>query len=168
MKVTAAALFLIAQFSGAMAAAVSADAAECGSLGVLDTKNVRAGADLSKLRKCSGHPMGRDRDLEHALLGPLISADSEAAQNAAPLDARSVIPALSGRGANACWFGASYGCSKNFCWRNCGPNGQWCWTATNSGSGEWIGCNAASQCADLNAACGKDCKKDDKSCGCSC
>ncbi|KAK6336196.1 hypothetical protein TWF696_001759 [Orbilia brochopaga] len=166
MQFTAAALLLIAQFSGALAA--STVAAECGSLGVLNTDNLPAGVDPSAVRKCDGHPLGRDRAVNTALLTPATAEELQAAQNGGALDARSVVKALSGRATNACWFGASSGCTKGYCWRNCGPNGQWCWTATNSGYGDWIQCRDAGSCADSNAACGQGCKPDNKACGCSC
>ncbi|KAF3935454.1 hypothetical protein ABW20_dc0108010 [Dactylellina cionopaga] len=163
MKFTAATLFLIAQISGGMAAAVSSAAAECGSLGVMQ---VPAGADPANFRKCAGHPLGHARDLSQTTYTPLTPEQIEKAQNV-KLDARSVIPALSGRGVNACWFGANSGCTKGYCWKSCGNNGEWCWTASSGGSGPWVQCNSANQCGS-GEACGQGCKSGSNDCGCSC
>ncbi|KAL3952683.1 hypothetical protein VFPFJ_11403 [Purpureocillium lilacinum] len=63
-----------------------------------------------------------------------------------------------------CWYGKNSGCSKGYCWKSCGGNGQWCWTAFNDGYGNWIGCSNDNQC-NTNQACGiGNCK----TCGCSC
>ncbi|KAK2612506.1 hypothetical protein QQS21_001444 [Conoideocrella luteorostrata] len=63
-----------------------------------------------------------------------------------------------------CWYGKSSGCSKGYCYKSCGGNGQWCWTAFNDGYGNWIGCQNDNQCS-TNQACGiGNCK----ACGCSC
>ncbi|KAF3310803.1 hypothetical protein TWF173_009160 [Orbilia oligospora] len=167
MKFNTAIVLFAAQISGGFAAAVSSAAAECGSLGVLeiDLNDLPAGVDPSALRKCAGHPLGHTRDLKKTTYTPLTPEEIERAQNV-ELDARSVIPALSGRAANACWFGASSGCTDGYCWKSCGNNGEWCWTAANGGSGNWLQCNSANQCG-TGEACGKGCKKS-KSCGCSC
>ncbi|RDA86919.1 hypothetical protein CP532_1846 [Ophiocordyceps camponoti-leonardi (nom. inval.)] len=65
-----------------------------------------------------------------------------------------------------CWFGDQAGCSKGYCYRNCGTggSGQWCWSASNGGLGGWITCKKNSDC-NINMSCGiGGCK----SCGCSC
>ncbi|KAL8810444.1 MAG: hypothetical protein Q9200_002571 [Gallowayella weberi] len=49
--------------------------------------------------------------------------------------------------ARDCWFGASYGCSKGYCWKSCGTRGQWCWLATNNGAGPWFKCSNDQMCA---------------------
>ncbi|KAK6539393.1 hypothetical protein TWF694_009618 [Orbilia ellipsospora] len=166
MKFTITALFLIAQITGGMAAAVSVDAAECGELGLLEVHNLPSGVDHTQLRKCAGHPMGRDRDLPNASLVYWTDEQREKAQNAPKLDARSVVATLSGRGANACWNGASTGCSKGYCWKTCGSNGEWCWTAANGGAGDWLKCSNGNECTD-GSACGQGCFQS-KACGCSC
>ncbi|RDB29460.1 hypothetical protein Hypma_014819 [Hypsizygus marmoreus] len=33
----------------------------------------------------------------------------------------------------ACQTESDGGCSKGYCWKVCGDNGQWCWTAENGG-----------------------------------
>ncbi|KAJ2990935.1 hypothetical protein NUW58_g2715 [Xylaria curta] len=66
----------------------------------------------------------------------------------------------------ACHWGDPAGCTRGYCWKSCGlPNsGNWCWTATHDGWGDWIRCNANSDCR-TSYACGTgNCA----ACGCSC
>lgn len=68
----------------------------------------------------------------------------------------------------ACWFGNNYGCSKNYCYKRCGGNGQWCWLAAGGGKGPWLKCSVDSQCSPGNTR-GSGCGVGDcKACGCSC
>ncbi|KAF3915548.1 hypothetical protein ABW21_db0204797 [Orbilia brochopaga] len=170
MKFTAA-IILIAQFTSAYCAAVSSDAAECGSLGVLDASNLPAGTDLSLVRKCAGHPNGRDRDLANASMPPMDGEIMKRSQNEVltPLSVRSV---LTGQTTQKCYYGAPYGCTKGYCWKACGPqngDGKWCWTANGLGFNEWIKCQTYNDCGSATYACGQGCgPKNYAQCGCSC
>ncbi|KAL2061170.1 hypothetical protein VTL71DRAFT_7443 [Oculimacula yallundae] len=44
-------------------------------------------------------------------------------------------------GKRNCWSGSPYGCDagKKRCWKVCGDNGQWCWTARGDGGGDCVG-----------------------------
>ncbi|KAB8199265.1 hypothetical protein BDV34DRAFT_218203 [Aspergillus parasiticus] len=68
----------------------------------------------------------------------------------------------------SCWTRSPYGCSDSrWCWKQCGPNGEWCWLAKNWGKGEWKSCSRASDSVpgSDNSDCGQgNCK----ACGCSC
>ncbi|KAJ6264950.1 hypothetical protein Dda_1103 [Drechslerella dactyloides] len=171
MKVTATALVLIAQFTGVFSAAVSAAAAECGALGVFDTSSLPIGVDASISRKCAGHPMGRDRDLEHASLAPMDEVAIKRSQDDADLTPVSVRSVLSGQSAQKCDHSAPYGCSRGYCWKSCGAkgSGQWCWTAGGVGNGDWIKCKSYTECGTTTYACGWGCiGKNAGQCGCSC
>lgn len=71
-------------------------------------------------------------------------------------------------GVRDCYYGAPYGCTKGYCWRTCGSDGERCWLAARGGSGDWLKCSNADECAPGNiggAGCGKgDCDN----CACSC
>ena len=70
----------------------------------------------------------------------------------------------------ACYFGSKYeGCDGGYCWRTCGPSGQWCWLASQNGNGPWLTCSTDSQCASGITTRGSDCGKGGcDACGCSC
>lgn len=117
----------------------------CGSLGEFHPASLPAGVDPTQLRHCAEHPLGPAADIQ--------KREAEAAGAAFPeLDKR------------ACWWGKSAGCTDGYCWKSCGSRGEWCWTAINSGYGDWQTCSSDSNCK-TSMACGRgDCKK----CGCSC
>ncbi|KAE8384030.1 hypothetical protein BDV23DRAFT_189625 [Aspergillus alliaceus] len=49
--------------------------------------------------------------------------------------------------AQKCWTRSPYGCSKDrYCWKQCGNNGQWCWTAHAGGTGPWTSCSTDADC----------------------
>ncbi|KAF4507890.1 hypothetical protein G6O67_004341 [Ophiocordyceps sinensis] len=118
--------------------------AECGALGVMETSQLPAHVDANAVRKCVDHPLA------------LTKLDQ-------PLAKRE------------CRFDSKFGCTNGYCWRRCGrspDSGEWCWTAWNSGMGNWITCLNSWQCnfnLTSHGGCGfsfwgRDCK----SCGCSC
>ncbi|POR32174.1 Uncharacterized protein TPAR_07615 [Tolypocladium paradoxum] len=166
-------ILVVAYAALALGAAMPDNAAECGQLGAmslaLDAGKLPEGATLGDVRKCADHPLGRDRDLATASMpttGDLSSAPAAADNLPAettPNDAgNSGLTALEGR---ACEKAAQFGCSKGYCWKTCGNNGEWCWTARNGGSGSWYTCNSWHECGTEDSyACGKFCS----SCGCSC
>ncbi|KAF9262624.1 hypothetical protein L218DRAFT_394915 [Marasmius fiardii PR-910] len=130
----------------------AADVAECGELGVLtyNVSDLPAGVSPDSVRKCANHPLGK--------ITPEIAA-------------RDGAPATNILGKRDCWYGASYGCSGDagkpkYCWKTCGANGEWCWTAQGGGWGPWIGCNTAEDC-NQGMACGLG-NGDCTACGCSC
>ncbi|KAK4169893.1 hypothetical protein QBC43DRAFT_329466 [Cladorrhinum sp. PSN259] len=128
--------------SPAAAAEVAAKVADsCGALGVMNvnTTTLPANVDPTNIRTCADHPAGSP---VQALDGGIAKRD--------------------------CYYGAPFGCSKGYCWKQCGPSGsgQWCWTATNGGYGDWSSCSNNQQCSEAQACGigGSDCK----ACGCSC
>jgi hypothetical protein len=140
----------------AAAATLSAIALQCGSLGVMEVNATRLpqGVDPNNIRTCADHPANGSPGPEQ----PQIESRDDLTT------ANSPNPLLAKRD---CYFGASHGCSKGYCWKACGlsGSGQWCWTAFNNGYGNWIGCSDSSQC-NTGQACGigANCSK----CGCSC
>ncbi|KAK6533668.1 hypothetical protein TWF694_002601 [Orbilia ellipsospora] len=170
MKFTAVTLFALAQITGGFCAAVSSTVAECGSLGVFSPDTILPeGVQASDVRRCADHPLGRDRDLKNASLAPMDAEFTKRSQNNGEMTADTVIAHLSGRSAQACFFGAPYGCTKGFCWKSCGKNGEWCWTANQGGLGQWQACSTFGDCApSSNYACGAGCTGKSKACGCSC
>jgi hypothetical protein len=103
---------------------------ECGELGVMSLKGANlTGVDMTQIRKCAGHPNGRDRG------------------DVAPGQSRSSLFA------NSCAVSAEWGCHKNYCWAICdGYNDPeqrgfpWCWLAHNDGYGKWMWCGAYYDC----------------------
>ncbi|PGH06088.1 hypothetical protein AJ79_06622 [Helicocarpus griseus UAMH5409] len=122
-------------FGLASASPSRADAEKiCGDLGVMDTSNLPEGTDLSAVRLCANHPLGRKPN-----------------QHIQKRD---------------CWYKEPVGCTDGWCWKTCGEggSGKWCWTAAADGNGDWLKCNAASDCSAA-AACGVgNCD----ACGCDC
>ena len=128
--------FLMAalQLGAALSSPVEETTGECGALGIMDV-------DMSKLPS---------------------SVNTSEIRTCAGHPAGTSPDALTKR---SCYWGKKRaGCSKGYCWKKCGSNGQWCWSAYNDGYGDWIGCNKDSQC-NVNQACGLGNCKD---CGCSC
>jgi hypothetical protein len=137
--------------------AVQAAIAEhCGVLGVME---VPEGADPTGYRLCAEHPASPN----------IHSANPAVAvrDGLAPVRAAALCTDQKG---NFC-------SSKNWCWKSCG-NGwgpgkkdyyQWCWLASNHGSGEYWKCTDHVQCEDSVgngwAGCATGCLG---SCGCNC
>ncbi|KAG7097998.1 hypothetical protein E1B28_005306 [Marasmius oreades] len=125
----------------------AADIAECGELGVLtyNLTDLPEGVDPKSVRKCAGHP---------GL--PQITPE---------IAARDGAPVSTILGKRSCWYGTNpYGCSSGFCWKSCGSDGEWCFTAQNDGWGAYNTCNTNFDCnEDMTCAQG-DCA----GCGCSC
>lgn len=143
MKFTTSIIVVAVQVAAALAARTTANTGRdetCGTLGVMDASDsLSAGATTENVRKCAEHP------LTNGTL-PGLSEDKE-------------------NSASKCYFDAPYGCSDGYCWKACGNNGEWCWTAKNGGTGDWYTCSASTQCGDSDTyACGQGCS----SCGCSC
>lgn len=133
----------------------------CGDLGVMkaDPDNLPDNVDITDLRLCADHPMGRNRTVEGLTPVPVETTTSAVADTG-----------LSGIEKRACYFGADKGCSNGYCWKMCGgSDGAWCWTAESSGTGPWRKCSKDSDCgtAGWGFGCGTNCK-DKGVCGCSC
>ncbi|KAK5989540.1 hypothetical protein PT974_11067 [Cladobotryum mycophilum] len=157
MKANTIALIL-AYAASAYAAAVVADAeTSCGSLGVMkyDANKLPAGATPDDVRQCADHPLGHNRNQEPASLAPLHAGEMSVAPSGEDI--------LVNRAAASCYRDAPYGCTRGYCWKVCGNNGEWCWTARAGGIGKWFTCNSWKDC-DAKQACGKGCP----SCGCGC
>jgi hypothetical protein len=116
------------------------------------------GLDMTQVRKCAGHPNGRDRG------------------DVTPAQSRSSLGLFAEKG---CATSAPYGCNKGYCWQVCqdsNPPGQWgrpwCWLALHDGYGEWIKCGDYHECARYISTppklCGKGCAPKKRSCGCGC
>lgn len=133
----------------------------CGDLGVMDIApaDLPAGVQPSEIRLCADHPMGRDREL-----------DPKKGASLAPVEDEKVAPSAKMLFERKCSFGAPYGCSKGFCWKQCGKGGEWCWAAGAGGTGPWKGCHSWQDCGvdDTTYGCGKNCKKHPEHCKCSC
>ena len=135
-------------FSSAIPDANAAD--ECSGLGgtmSIPADRLPKGVSPSDVRKCVEHPLGRERYLEEASLAPF----EDAKKNSTQLKTRDP---LNERAADACYYGAPYGCSRGYCWKSCGNNGEWCWTANLGGLGSWITCNTWMDCGTTTYACG--------------
>ncbi|RAH49952.1 uncharacterized protein BO95DRAFT_505203 [Aspergillus brunneoviolaceus CBS 621.78] len=143
-------------------------AIECGDLGVMiiPAADLPEGVLPSDVRKCREHPLGRNRYLESASLAPLDPVDVQALTgNTASGEARSEPKHLNTSEPQACYRDAPYGCSKGYCWKVCGSNGEWCWTAKGGGAGAWYTCNRYQNCGTGTMyVCGRNCP----SCGCGC
>ncbi|OAG05650.1 uncharacterized protein CC84DRAFT_1244086 [Paraphaeosphaeria sporulosa] len=131
------------------------DPAECAEQGgVLQTaaSDLPEGAVLSDVRKCVAHPLGRDRLKENWSLPPLEEDPAANATSPAARDVQDISQA------QACYYDAKYGCTKKgdtgYCWKHCGENGKWCWTASNLGLGDWITCSTWADCGTTTYACG--------------
>ncbi|KAH7126592.1 hypothetical protein B0J11DRAFT_432271, partial [Dendryphion nanum] len=112
---------------------------ECGSLGVME---VPRGENATEYRKCRDHPLASKQSPE---VVPKRSVGSTSPANTFERRRRADIEK------RACWHGASFGCSDNWCWSICDhyTTGKWCWLAVNDGKGAWAKCSAANQCDPL-------------------
>jgi hypothetical protein len=123
---------------------------ECGDLGVLD---VPEGQLESEVRHCAEHPRNGDSPAafdRRNRRGSISIADSAATD-------------IFGRAEQKCWYGASLGCRKGYCWKTCGKRGNWCWLTAFGPSGPWLECSRTSDCDSTVAVCsGGNCK----ACGC--
>ncbi|KAJ0148180.1 hypothetical protein HZ326_9225 [Fusarium oxysporum f. sp. albedinis] len=89
----------------------------CGDLGVMDI----APGDLPEavqpweVRLCVDHPLGHDRELDPekgASLAPSVKEEGPSLVSKRLFEKK-------------CSFSAEYGCSKRYCWKQCGKNGEW-------------------------------------------
>ncbi|KAJ3490650.1 hypothetical protein NLG97_g5735 [Lecanicillium saksenae] len=130
------ALYLLASASVAWTANVDRRIAEeeCGSLGVMEAP-ASAYANGGTVRKCRDHPLGKGRPIQKR--GDTVLPVA--------LDKRCSTP-----------LNAPWGCDNGYCWKGCGLNYEWCWTAGNYGTGDWARCSS-----------GKDCGFDDERFTCS-
>ncbi|CVK85186.1 hypothetical protein FPRO06_07658 [Fusarium proliferatum] len=158
----------LASSAATPASPASGAAAICGDLGILNIApgDLPDGVEPSDLRLCANHPMGRNRTLdplEGASLAPVEEEDLDPDTTAAP--------SASLFGERACYYKAPYGCSRGYCWKQCGKSrsGQWCWTASGMGGGPWRKCDKYEDCGTnkFTFACGNNCWVS-RSCGCSC
>ena len=135
----------------------------CGDLGVMDvaTNELASGVGVSDIRMCADHPLGRNRTLDEAEGASLAPVDPNDAHVLARTP--SSLNTLEER---SCNYKAPYGCSGGYCWKSCGKNGVWCWTASKGGVGAWAKCSKFEDCGTVGIyfGCGKACA----SCGCSC
>ncbi|RBQ76052.1 hypothetical protein FVER14953_12459 [Fusarium verticillioides] len=140
----------------------------CDDLGILNIApgDLPEGVAPSELRLCADHPMGRNRTLdplEGASLAPMeeedLDPDTTATPSAGLFEER------------ACYDKAPYGCSRGYCWKQCGASrsGKWCWTASGMGGGPWRTCDKYENCGTnkFTFGCGSNCWVS-RSCGCSC
>ncbi|RAH77612.1 hypothetical protein BO86DRAFT_322812 [Aspergillus japonicus CBS 114.51] len=134
---------------------------ECGNLGIMVvlTADLPEGVYPSDVRICRDHPLGRNRDIKGVSLAPLDPMDVQALEgNTAALEGRSEPTIPNTSELQACYKNAPYGCSGGYCWKVCGNNGEWCWTAKNSGVGAWYTCNRYQNCGTGTIhACGRGC-----------
>ncbi|KAH7242612.1 hypothetical protein BKA59DRAFT_530383 [Fusarium tricinctum] len=150
--------------------ALKGPAAVCGDLGILNISpgELPEGVEPSDLRLCADHPMGRNRTVdpnEGASLAPMEEEDEENSETT-PTPSASLFEEKS------CWYASPYGCSRGYCWKNCGPerSGRWCWVATQLGAGPWKRCTSWEDCSALKikgSFCAKGCVIS-SSCGCGC
>lgn len=163
MKFSTGFFLVAAQVIGVFSATVPEPSQKCGILGVMSVNaaELPKGVKPNDVRKCLDHPMGRDRDLKKASMAPVtpeflaLRNETEGEVKGSDLTVKPL----------ACEKGAPYGCSKGYCWKTCGKNGEWCWTAYKGGLGSWIKCNSWKDCGTTTYACGRGgCP----SCGCSC
>ncbi|KAI7758661.1 hypothetical protein LZL87_007052 [Fusarium oxysporum] len=121
------------------------------SAGIATESPIRVSKQSAEVRLCADHPLGCDRELE-------------------PEKGASLAPSVKDEGAllvgkrlfeRKCSFSAEYDCSKGYCWKQCGKNGEWCWTAVSGGTGPWRGCHSWQGCGidDIDYGCGQNCKK---------
>ncbi|UNI15481.1 hypothetical protein JDV02_002011 [Purpureocillium takamizusanense] len=130
-------IFLLLSPLGLSAASSPTDHS-CGKLGVMtvDRSKLPLNVDPNNIRECADHPEGGSKASRR---------DPEAAAE--------------------CWFGKPSGCSSGYCFKTCGNGGEWCWTASNGGYGDWITCKSDSACS-TDQACGQG--DNCSACGCRC
>jgi hypothetical protein len=164
MKLRFNSLLLFIEAAAVLSFAMPDAVADCGLLGVMtyNAADLPVGVSPAALRKCAGHPLGPTRLKGEGSLAPLGPDHHAVKMRGVPADAEVASSPLEARD---CYYDAEYGCSKGYCWKQCGPKGQgqWCWTALDGGFGDWITCSAWDDC-NTNMACGQNCDK----CGCSC
>ncbi|KAJ6531697.1 hypothetical protein B0H10DRAFT_1642280, partial [Mycena sp. CBHHK59/15] len=117
---------------------------DCGALSVMKVPDVLPeGVNPTDIRKCAGHPLEingtrANRDGFQGKYETVIRTDSY------------LMPTIVGLIGRNCVTGASVGCTQSngvwFCWKVCGPGGEWCWTASNGGFGGWDTCISAKDC----------------------
>ncbi|OAA73493.1 protein kinase domain protein [Cordyceps fumosorosea ARSEF 2679] len=121
---------------------------ECGALGVMEAP-ASAYLNGGVVRQCRDHPMGSDRGLD--INDEVANAPFKQAE------ARNSVPdTLTKR----CPRTAAWGCGNGgYCWKNCGRNGEWCWTAGNYGNGPWARCSSWKDCGfdDMRYSCSGGC-----------
>jgi hypothetical protein len=142
-------------FSVAVPDAAAAD--ECSNLGgvmSMEAHKLPEGVSLSDLRKCVEHPHGRERFLDEASLAPFEEGDAPSDEKKKKNSTDIEAGGLEERAADACYTAAPYGCSRGYCWKTCGDNGKWCWTAYKAGLGSWIKCSTYNDCGTTTYACG--------------
>ncbi|CEI60176.1 hypothetical protein FVEN_g6360 [Fusarium venenatum] len=136
----------------------------CGDLGILDITTLQDGVEPAELRLCADHPLGRKRNLDPKQGSSIAPGDKGLPKDVSPADSTGLLSK------RICWDVAPYGCeNRSYCWKVCGQNGEWCWTAHAGGSGAWRGCRTWGDCGtdDKDFGCGKNCKASGI-CGCSC
>ncbi|EJT76565.1 hypothetical protein GGTG_06483 [Gaeumannomyces tritici R3-111a-1] len=131
------------------------------------------GAHPESYRKCKEHPL-------LLLAGGMPTTPSEDGDvmeaEAVALEVRAADAADAGRRvfARACAClksGSNIGCEKDYCWKECGRNREWCWLADNGGTGAWTTCRSAFHCAGKAIGSDKraDCSRGNCGArGCSC
>ena len=130
-------LLMLSPFMTGVLSESQADS-DCGALGkmAVDLSTLPSHVSPEHIRACLDHPVGKLLEQKRT----------------DQLDKR------------GCWQGNPSGCTRGYCWKTCGPTGQWCWTAYNGGFGDWIKCSNDGGC-NTGMACGEGGCKD---CGCSC
>ncbi|OTB11572.1 hypothetical protein K445DRAFT_321952 [Daldinia sp. EC12] len=143
MKTSYTIFLLAAQMLSVLSSpAPAASNADCGAAGTFEISQLPKGVDPSAVRTCIEHPLGN-------------SLQESVEKREGALFER------------ACWHGKAVGCTKGYCWKTCG-DGPWCWTARNSGFGDWYTCKSDSDCSQSQPCSQSTAGKDCKSCGCSC
>ncbi|ATY66322.1 kinase domain [Cordyceps militaris] len=134
---------LLASGSLVWAADVDRRAAEeeCGALGVMEAP-AAAYLNGGTVRKCRDHPMGSNRGFD--MSDTVANAPFQQPERRdSRRDTKPIPDALAKR----CERTAGWGCGNGgYCWKNCGRNGEWCWTAADDGNGPWARCNTWKDC----------------------
>ena len=158
-------ILMMAYASLAFGVAMPEAEAQCGSLGLMnvDHKALPESVTPADVRKCAEHPLGNFRYLEEASLAPKSAGFKLDVSTTSNKDSEG--SELNSLEKKACYNDAPYGCTRGYCWKTCGPKGEWCWTAAKGGIGSWFKCSTWKDCGDNGWACGRGCPV---SCGCSC
>lgn len=150
---------VLASPANVAAAAEAALVAECGELGVMkvDASELPDGIDISQVRHCAEHPLGRSPGLS-----PSGTTEAHERRDASA----EALEELSSLEPRSCYTAATHGCSGGYCWKQCGllNTGEWCWTATLAGLGTWTSCKSDAECSTLQSCGIGVCK----ACGCGC